>query len=61
MSYTPESAALPASGWPTLGSLIDSGKPLVTFLSTTADFTAVPYLIDGAPYVNPLIFQYLKA
>ncbi|KAK7680522.1 hypothetical protein QCA50_016303 [Cerrena zonata] len=46
MSYAPDSASLPATGWPTLGSLIDSGKRLVTFLSTTADFTAVPYLID---------------
>lgn len=30
-----------------LGSLIDSGKRLVVFLSTKADFTSVPYLIDG--------------
>ncbi|THH00683.1 hypothetical protein EW026_g1892 [Hermanssonia centrifuga] len=46
LSYSPPSASLPASGWPTLGSLIDSGTRLVTFLSTTADFTSVPYLID---------------
>ncbi|KAI0073710.1 PLC-like phosphodiesterase [Panus rudis PR-1116 ss-1] len=46
MSFTPESATLTQSAWPTLGSMIDSGKRLVTFLSTTADFTAVPYLID---------------
>lgn len=47
LSYSPQSASLPASGWPTLGSLIDAGTRLVTFLSTTADFEAVPYLIDG--------------
>lgn len=47
LAYAPASASLAASGWPTLGSLIDSGKRLVAFLSTTADFNAVPYLIDG--------------
>lgn len=47
LSYSPQSASLPASGWPTLGSLIDAGTRLVTFLSTTANFDAVPYLIDG--------------
>lgn len=47
LSYSPPSASLPASGWPTLGTLIDAGTRLVTFLSTTADFTSVPYLIDG--------------
>ncbi|KAI0825002.1 PLC-like phosphodiesterase [Trametes gibbosa] len=46
LAYAPTSASLPASGWPTLGSLIDSGKRLVAFLSTKADFTSVPYLID---------------
>ncbi|KAH9944272.1 PLC-like phosphodiesterase [Epithele typhae] len=46
MAYTPSSSALTASSWPTLGSLIDSGKRLVVFLSTSADFTSVPYLID---------------
>ncbi|KAI0735039.1 PLC-like phosphodiesterase [Earliella scabrosa] len=46
LAYAPESASLPASGWPTLGSLIDSGKRLVVFLSTTADYNAVPYIID---------------
>ncbi|KAI0756866.1 PLC-like phosphodiesterase [Daedaleopsis nitida] len=46
LAYAPDSASLPASGWPTLGSLIDSGKRLVVFLSTKADFTSVPYLID---------------
>jgi hypothetical protein len=47
MSYTPASASQPASGWPTLGSLIDGGTRLVTFLAQQADFTQVPYLIDG--------------
>lgn len=47
MSYSPQSASLPASGWPTLGSLIDAGTRLITFLSTTASFNTAPYLIDG--------------
>ena len=64
LSYSPQSASLPASGWPTLGSLIDAGTRLVTFLSTTANFDTAPYLIDGeysvlhptprAPFPNAL-------
>ncbi|PPR00038.1 hypothetical protein CVT24_009047 [Panaeolus cyanescens] len=46
MSFAPPSSPIPASGWPTLGSMIDSGKRLVTFLDNAADLTAVPYLID---------------
>jgi len=46
ISYTPTSSALPASGWPTLGSMIDGGTRLVTFLDNGADFATVPYLID---------------
>lgn len=47
ISYAPLSASLPESGWPTLGDILDAGKPLISFLTTTADFTTVPYLIDG--------------
>jgi hypothetical protein len=47
ISFAPEAATIPASGWPTLGSMIDSGKRLLTFLDNQADFTAVPYLLDG--------------
>ncbi|KAJ8495637.1 hypothetical protein ONZ51_g1567 [Trametes cubensis] len=46
LAYAPDSASLPASGWPTLGSLIDSGKRLVVFLDANADFSSVPYIID---------------
>lgn len=59
MSYSPQSASLPASGWPTLGSLIDAGTRLVTFLSTTASFEAVTYLIDGEPQPCVIIFPNL--
>jgi len=48
MSYAPTFAAVLASQWPTLGSLIDSGKRLITFMDANADLTAVPYIIDGA-------------
>ena len=47
LSYAPPSASIPASQWPTLGSMIDSGKRLVTFLDASADFNSVNYLIDG--------------
>lgn len=50
LAYAPESASLSASGWPTLGTLIDSGKRLVTFMDAEADFTSVPYIIDGAMF-----------
>ncbi|CCL98115.1 uncharacterized protein FIBRA_00109 [Fibroporia radiculosa] len=46
MVYSPPSATLTASGWPTLGSLISSGQRLVVFLTTEANFQAVPYLIN---------------
>jgi len=45
VSFVPSSSPLPASSWPTLGSMIDSNKRLVTFLSNQAD-PSVPYLID---------------
>ncbi|KAI9570387.1 PLC-like phosphodiesterase [Boletus coccyginus] len=46
MSYAPPSASIPATQWPTLGSLIDSRKRLITFMDTSADFDSVPYIID---------------
>ncbi|KAF9566105.1 PLC-like phosphodiesterase [Agrocybe pediades] len=46
VSYAPPTAIVPASGWPTLGDLIDSGKRLLTFLDNGADLSSVPYLID---------------
>lgn len=56
VSFSPASAALGASAWPTLGSMIDSGTRLVTFLDNAADFTTVPYLIDGESGV-PIILS----
>lgn len=46
MAYKPPSGTLAATAWPTLWSLISDGTPLVVFLTTEADFQAVPYLID---------------
>jgi hypothetical protein len=46
MSYAPPSASIPATQWPTLGSLIDSGKRLITFMDASADFNSVSYIID---------------
>jgi hypothetical protein len=51
LSFAPTAATTPNSGWPTLGSMIDSGKRLVTFLDTGADFNSVPYIIDGSLYI----------
>ena len=46
VSFAPASSNLTASAWPTLGSMIDSGKRLLTFMDNGADPT-IPYLIDG--------------
>lgn len=46
LSYTPPAAVVPATQWPTLGSLIDNGTRLVTFMDAEADFTSVPYIIN---------------
>jgi len=46
LSYAPTALTMPATDWPTLGSLIDSGKRLLTFLDNAADLTSVPYLLD---------------
>ena len=48
LSYSPPSATTSVGSWPSLGSLIDSGKRLITFMDAGADFTTVPYIIDGA-------------
>lgn len=47
LSFAPASASLTVEQWPTLGSMIDSGKRLVTFMDAGADFTSVPYIING--------------
>jgi len=46
ISYQPGVSNMTASSWPTLGSLIDNGTRLVTFLDNHADITTVPYLLD---------------
>jgi len=46
LSYAPTSEVTKNTAWPSLGSMIGSGKRLVTFMNYHADFTAVPYIID---------------
>jgi hypothetical protein len=46
LSYSPTAAVTTQSSWPSLGSMIDSGKRLVTFMDTGANFASVPYIID---------------
>lgn len=45
-AYTPSASATSLSDWPTLGTLVDSGKTVVVFMNYNADFTAAPYIID---------------
>jgi len=47
LSFAPTSSPIAAANWPTLGSMIDSGKRLVTFLDNAANLGSVPYLLDG--------------
>ncbi|KAI0296214.1 PLC-like phosphodiesterase [Russula brevipes] len=46
LSYTPTADVTPYTAWPTLGTMIDSGKRFVTFMDHRADFATVPYIID---------------
>ncbi|KDQ17752.1 hypothetical protein BOTBODRAFT_29906 [Botryobasidium botryosum FD-172 SS1] len=45
-AYSPPSAAVTSTAWPTLGQLIDANTRVVTFMDTQASFASVPYLID---------------
>ncbi|KAF9015590.1 PLC-like phosphodiesterase [Cyathus striatus] len=45
VSFAPDSSPLTTTAWPSLGSMIDSGKRLVTYLDNGAD-SSIPYLID---------------
>ncbi|KAF8330418.1 PLC-like phosphodiesterase [Cantharellus anzutake] len=45
-SYSPPSATIDGSQWPTLGTLIDQKKTVLTFMDYHADFTNVAYIID---------------
>lgn len=57
ISYSPTAAILTEFDWPTLGSMIDANKRLVTFLDNGANFAAVPYIIDGA-HVSPRLVSF---
>ncbi|QRV83114.1 hypothetical protein RhiJN_11130 [Ceratobasidium sp. AG-Ba] len=46
MSYAPETTSVKADAWPTLGTLIDTNKRLLTFMDNSADASAAPYIID---------------
>jgi hypothetical protein len=45
LAFIPSSPTLPASGWPTLGEMIDSGKRLVVFMDNGATDPNSPFLI----------------
>ncbi|SNX85872.1 uncharacterized protein MEPE_04581 [Melanopsichium pennsylvanicum] len=44
-AYTPSSASVSKNSWPTLGSMIDSGKNLVVFIDNSADTSSVSYIL----------------
>lgn len=45
-AYSPSSASTSLNSWPSLGTLIDAGTPLVVFMDYNADFSSVPWIID---------------
>jgi len=45
MAFTPSTPTLPASSWPSLGDMIDSGKRLVVFMDNGANDANSAYLI----------------
>ena len=47
ISYVPQTTPLAAANWPTLGSMINAGTRLVTFLDNGGGNATVPYLLDG--------------
>jgi len=61
VSFAPSKSPLAASEWPTLGSMIDSGKRVVTFLDNQADFAQVPYIIDEFSNVWETPFDVIEA
>lgn len=46
VSFAPPQSSLSKDQWPTLGSMIDSGKRVVTFIDNQANFASVPFIID---------------
>ncbi|KAF9506963.1 hypothetical protein BS47DRAFT_1333564 [Hydnum rufescens UP504] len=44
-AYVPSSSQPGLSDWPTLGSMIDSGKRLVVFMDYNSDTSSVPYIL----------------
>ncbi|KAJ1023090.1 hypothetical protein NDA16_003243 [Ustilago loliicola] len=46
-TFAPNSgaAALSKNSWPSLGSMIDAGKTVVTFIDNSADVSSVPYIL----------------
>lgn len=55
--YAPPSAETPLSQWPTLGSMIDSGKRLVSFITEIDANPAAPYLLPEFSYVFETPFE----
>ncbi|KAF9033609.1 PLC-like phosphodiesterase [Panaeolus papilionaceus] len=45
IAYVPPAPPVKQSDWPTLGSLIDSGKRVVVFMDAGADTAIIPYIL----------------
>jgi hypothetical protein len=47
VTFKPTSAVTTLDSWPTLSSMIEGGGRMVVFMDYQADFTSVPWIIDG--------------
>lgn len=47
LAYTPVAPSVAVADWPTLGSMIESGKRLVIFMDNQAQYDVVSWIIDG--------------
>ncbi|TFK99737.1 PLC-like phosphodiesterase [Pterulicium gracile] len=65
LAYTPVAPSVAVADWPTLGSMIESGKRLVIFMDNQAQYDVVSWIIDefsnmwetGFNIVDPTLFN----
>lgn len=62
-AYTPTNVPIAYADWPTLQTLITTGKRLVSFLAQNADVSTAPYLVRASPLgvVKLLLTQWIRS
>ncbi|KAF8470765.1 PLC-like phosphodiesterase [Kalaharituber pfeilii] len=57
LAYAPPKHPITPGEWPTLQQMIDSGKRLVLFISTSADEANIPWMLDEFSYMFETPFE----